>query len=143
MITLMYEANPLNEMAIINPKMCKQLSIQVEIEQRDEGPIPHVHVYLDKTRNPKNCAFVRLDRPEYSIHHKDGKKMTKNQKQEFIEIMNSLSSTFLSDINGNPVKTTWYQHAVHIWVETFEDGSLDKFNVDENGIIEPIDYSVL
>ena len=44
------EFESLNEMAIINPKMCKQLSIQVEVEQRDEGPVPHVHVYLDKTK---------------------------------------------------------------------------------------------
>ena len=53
------EFESLNEMAIINPKMCKQLSIQVEVEQRDEGPVPHVHVYLDKTRN-KTGTINRL-----------------------------------------------------------------------------------
>ena len=143
MIKLIYEANPLNEMAIINPRMCKQLSIQVEIEQRDEGPVPHVHVYLDKTRNPKNCAFVRLDKPEYCSHHKDGKVLNKKQKEEFIKIMNSTCATFLPNIYGDPVKTTWYQNAVHIWAETYEDGDLDKFNVDDKGVIEQLDYSSL
>jgi len=143
MIKLLYEANPLNEMAIINPRLCKQLSIQVEIEQRDEGPVPHVHVYLDKTRNPKNCAFVRLDKPEYCTHHKDGKKMNKQQKKEFIQLMGSPCDNFLPDINGNPVKVNWYQNAVHIWSETYEDGSFKKFKTDFNGIPIPPDYSTL
>lgn len=28
-------------MAIINPTLCKNASIQIEVEQRNEGPIPH------------------------------------------------------------------------------------------------------
>ena len=96
MITLKNEENlneniSLVEMAIINPKMCKQLSIQVEVEQRDEGSVPHVHVYLDKTRNKKNCSFVRLDKPEYCTHHKDGKPLNRKQKEEFIELMNHIA----------------------------------------------------
>lgn len=69
------------EIAIINPKMCKQLSIQVEIEQRDYGSIQHFHVYLDNTRNKKNCSYIRLDIPEYCCHHKDGKKLNKKKTE--------------------------------------------------------------
>ena len=141
MIQLRNENESLLEMAIINPKVCKQLSIQVEIEQRDEGPIPHVHVYLDKTRNPKNCAFVRLDKCEYSDHHKNGKTLNKKQKAEFIELMESMSgSHVMEDKKGNLVRANGYQSAVLIWSETYEDEKLDKFNVDDNGIIQTIDY---
>ena len=45
-------------MSIVNPTLCDQLSVQVEVEQRNEGPIPHVHVYLDKSRNPKNLHRI-------------------------------------------------------------------------------------
>lgn len=33
------------EMAIINPQFCKNRTIQAEVEQRNEGPIPHLHIY--------------------------------------------------------------------------------------------------
>ena len=128
-----YKDEPLIEMAIINPKMCKNLSIQVEIEQRDEGPVPHFHVYLDNTRNKKNCAYVRIDEADYCTHHKDGKTLNKKQKKEFIDLMKSDSGKFLADNNGNPVRATWYQIAVSIWVETYED-DYSKFNLDSRGI---------
>ena len=50
----------LTEMAIINPKLCRNSTIQVEIEQRNEGPIPHIHVYHDKTRNPKKMFICKI-----------------------------------------------------------------------------------
>ena len=53
-------------MEIINPVLCKNSSIEIEVEQRNEVIIPHMHVYLDKTRDPKNCAYVRLDKAEYA-----------------------------------------------------------------------------
>ena len=131
-------------MAIINPRLCKQLSIQVEIEQRDEGPIPHVHVYLDKTRNPKNCAFIRLDKPEYCKHHKDGKHLNKKQKQEFIELMNhTAKGIVIYNEEGSMFPANGYQSAVMIWSETYEDGDLSKFTLDETGIIITPDYSKL
>ena len=80
----------LTEMAIINPQLCKHRSVQVELEQRDEGPVPHLHVYLDKSHNHRNRAYVRLDKPEYAIHHKNGKRLTGKYKDDFIEIMTSL-----------------------------------------------------
>ena len=55
-------------MALINPQLTEQCGILVEVFQRDEGPIPHVHVFHDKTRNPKKRSWVRLDKPEYSDH---------------------------------------------------------------------------
>lgn len=45
-------------MAIIDSMLCKKSSN--EVEQRDEGLVPHLHVYLDKTRNPKNCGYIQL-----------------------------------------------------------------------------------
>ena len=149
MITIKNEDNlneniSLVEMAIINPKMCKQLSIQVEVEQRDEGPVPHVHVYLDKTRNKKNCSFVRLDKPEYCTHHKDGKPLNRKQKTEFIELMNHIAKgAVIYDKDGNMLPANGYQSAVMIWSETYEDGDLSKFTLDENGLIVTPDYSNL
>lgn len=143
MINLINENQYMCEMAIINPKMCKQLSIQVEVEQRDEGYVPHVHVYLDKTRNKKNCAYVRLDKPEYCTHHKDGKTLDKKQKEEFIKLMSSMTNLFIEDNNGNHVKLNWYQNAVIIWSETYEDGNLSKFQLNDDGTIMSIDYSCL
>ena len=91
MVKRIYNENQsLKEMAIINPRLCNQLTIQVEIEQRDEGPIPHVHVYHDKTRNPKECSYIRLDKCAYSEHHKDNKPLPKKLKNQFIELMNNM-----------------------------------------------------
>ena len=132
------------EMAIINPKLCKQLTIQVEVEQRDEGSIPHIHVYHDKTRNPKNCSYIRLDKCEYSTHHKDNKLLPNNLKKQFITLMNTnCRGTVMYDNNNKPVPATGYQAAVLTWADTFEDGSLDKFDLDKNGLIIQIDYSNL
>ena len=135
---------PLNEMAIINPKMCKQLTIQVEVEQRNEGEIPHVHVYHDKTRNPKKCSYIRLDTCEYSKHHSDNIPLPAKLKKQFVDLMNSnCRGYFIYDNKDKPHPATGYQAAVQIWAETFEDGSLDKFKLDDNGLIIQIDYSNL
>ncbi len=134
----------LKEMAIVNPKLCKQLTIQVEIEQRDEGPIPHLHVYHDKTRNPKKCSYIRLDKCAYSDHHKDNIPLPKKLKEQFVELMNSICrNSVMYDINNNIVPATGYQSAVLIWADTYEDGKLDKFKLDDNGLIKQIDYSKL
>lgn len=135
---------PLKEMAIINPKMCKQLTIQVEVEQRDEGEIPHVHVYHDKTRNPKNCSYVRLDKCAYSDHHKDNIPLPKNLKKQFIELMSAnYIGHYITDNTGKPYPATGYQIAVQTWAETFEDDDLSKFELDDRGLIKQIDYSNL
>lgn len=145
MVRRVYNENQsLCEMAIINPKLCNQLTIQVEVEQRNEGPIPHVHVYHDKTRNPKNCSYIRLDKCAYSEHHKDNKPLTRKLKSQFIELMDTIyTGHFIVDNDGNPHLATGYQIAVQTWSETFEDGNLSKFELDEHGLIKQMDYSEL
>ena len=129
------------EMAIINPKLCRNLTIQVEVEQRDEGPIPHIHVYHDKTRNPKKCSYVRLDIAEYAPHH-DIIPLPRKLKKEFLKYASAPSGDYMKDNEGNIVELTGYQSAVKTWVETFED-DYSKFQLDEKGIIVPLDYKDL
>lgn len=124
-------------MSTINPQLNRQLSIDVVVFDNDEGPIPHVHVYLDKTRDPRKCAVVRLDRAEYSTHHGEPVvKMNKNQKREFLRIMKSQWNSRLSSGTG-------YERAVDIWVDAFEDGSYEKFTLDTNGVPVMPDYETL
>lgn len=132
------DENYLIEMAIINPKLCKNLSIQVEVEQRDEGPIPHLHVYHNKSRNKKECSYIRLDKPEYSDHHKNSNlKLNKTQKNEFIRVMTEeIPSLLKNKLNG-------YEYAVETWVNTFEDGDYSKFNFDDDGNLIIPDYTLL
>ena len=131
-------------MSTINPQLNKQLGIDVAIYDTNEGPIPHIHVFLDKTRNPKNCAVVRLDKAEYSTHHGEPVvKMNKKQKDQFIRIMTSEWPGRYIEYNGHPVPATGYEYAVSIWVESFEDGSYDKFMFDSNGVLVMPDYSSL
>lgn len=135
---------PLNEMAIINPKMCKQLTIQVEVEQRNKGELPHVHVYHNKTRNSKECSYIRLDKCAYSEHHKDNIPLPTKLKRQFVSLMNqTCRGQFIYDNKDVPHPATGYQTAVQIWADTFEDGNLSKFELDDNGLIKQIDYSNL
>lgn len=136
------EEQYLYEMAIINPRMCRNLTIQVEIEQRDEGPIPHVHVYHDKTRSKRKCSCVRLDEAKYTIHHKGEKPLPKKLKEQFIELMNAPTNIFKDDKNGNPIRLNGHQSAVSIWQDTYGD-EYSHFEFDENGIPVTPDYSQL
>lgn len=131
----------LMEMAIINPRKCRNLTIQVEVEQRDEGPIPHLHVYHDKTRNQKKCSYVRLDEVDYAPFH-DKIVLPKKLKAQFIELMTEPSGDYIKDNNGDVIELTGYQSAVKTWVDTFED-DYGKFETDENGVVIPLDYSLL
>lgn len=130
------------EIAIINPQLCKQKGIQIELEQRDEGPIPHLHVYLDRNHNPRNCAYVRLDKAEYAPHHK-GKKLTGKDKKDFIEVMTRIwSKSFLKSKFTDEIKqATGYQAAVETWIDTF--GETVSFEYDEQGFPKIPDYSKL
>lgn len=136
--------NPIEAMAIINPKMCKNLTIQVEVEQRDEGPIPHMHIYHDKTRDPKKCSYVRLDEPSYSTHHSDNVPLPPNLKKQFIKVMTSPWPKQIIQTPTGYRPATGYEAAVDTWVDTFEgEGDYSKFNLDENGNLIPVDYSNL
>jgi len=126
--------SPIVAMSVINPQFCRNHTVQVELEQRDEGPIPHLHVYHDHTCNPKKCSYVRLDKAEYSPHH-PVIALPKNVKQEFIECMSKpWTKQYIASINGDIQIATGYEAAVSIWVDTYEGGSYSKFNLDENGI---------
>ena len=135
------EEEYLVEMAVINPSLCKQKGIQIELEQRDEGPIPHLHVYLDKTRNPRNCAYVRLDKAEYAPHHKNGKRLTGKDKKDFIEIMSNVwkKEYIQSEISEEIKQATGYEAAVKTWIDTF--GETVKFEYTEDGYPKMPDYS--
>lgn len=139
---LRLEEEYLVEMAIINPSECNQLTIQVEIEQRNEGPIPHLHVYHDKTRNKKKCSYIRLDELDYAPHH-IRIPLPRKLKKQFIYLMNLPADEYMKDKNGNIVELNGYQSAVRIWANTFENKDLSKFNLDENGIPITLDYKKL
>lgn len=131
-------------MAIVNPSLCKSKTIQVEIEQSNEGPIPHLHVYHDKTRSKSRCSYIRLDAPAYSEHHRSaGKKLPRKLKEEFIEVMETPWAKHVVQTAGGLRTATGYEASVGIWSETFEDNSLDKFNLDENGDLIMPDYTKL
>lgn len=131
-------------MALINPQLTEQCGILVEVFQRDEGPIPHVHVFHDKTRNPKKCSRVRLDKPEYSDHHGKIVIMPKKVKDEFIKIMTGIwKKHVVKNPDGTFRSATGYEAAVDIWVDTFEHGSYVKFPKDSKGNLVSIDYSNL
>ena len=125
---------PVEAMAIINPRFCEHLHIQAEIEQSREGPIPHVHVYMDKTRNPKKCAYVRLDKAEYSPHHSKTV-LDKNAKREFISLMNSIHPRELAISVTNPEnvhRASGYEQAVYTWMDSYP-GSEKFFAFDQDG----------
>ena len=129
--------------AVINPQSCNRKTIFVEVVQQSEGPIPHLHVYHDKTRDPEKCSYVRLDRAEYFTAHKGGKKLSDNLKKEFIEIMNEPWKKHIIETSSGYRPATGYEAAVEIWVDTYEHDSLDKFNTDEYGNIIQVDYTSL
>ena len=75
--------------SIINPRLCKKVSIEVAIEQHDtETTIPYLHVFLDNMWDLKNCVFVRLDKPEY-VPEKNSIRLSTKQKEELIYILTS------------------------------------------------------
>ena len=54
--------------------------------------------------------------------------------------MNSESNDFMETNDEKIVRLTGYQSAVKIWSDTFENGSFDKFTLDEKGIPIQLDY---
>lgn len=130
-------------MATINPQSLENKTIIVEVEQRNEGPIPHLHVYHDKTRNPKNCSYIRLDKVGYSEHHKMGKVLKDKLKEEFLEVMNEPWNKYIIETPSGYRPATGYEASVQIWSDTYEHGKLDKFRTNEDGTIFQLDYSEL
>lgn len=130
-------------MALINPQYTKKLTIQAEVMQGGEGPIPHIHVYHDKTR--KKCSYIRLDCPEYSDHHANNKNvpLPKKLKREFLELMDELWSGYVIKTPSGYRPATGYEAACYIWADTYEDGSLDKFKLDDDGNLITPNYKSL
>ena len=82
-------------LALINPRLCKKLSIKVAVEQHDtKTAVPYLHVFLDNTWNLKNCAFIRLDKPEY-VPEKNSKRLSTKQKEELIGLHQLLIKVIL------------------------------------------------
>lgn len=140
MYRIVADQEPILAMSVINPQRCRELNLQVQIVQGGEGPIPHVHVYLDKSLSSNNCAYVRLDRPEYSIHHKDGKHLSSAEKEKFLDIMNRLWRKQFTEsiITGQFKPATGYQAAVEIWKDTY--GETMPFEYDDEGYPLMPDY---
>ena len=53
-----------NEMAIVNPILCRVLSIQAEVEQKHGGTIPFLCCYHNKSQLKSECAYIRFDKTE-------------------------------------------------------------------------------
>lgn len=104
-------------LALINPELCKRSSIEVAIEQHDtETTIPYLHVFLDNMWDLKNCAFVRLDKPEY-VPEKNSIRLSTKQKEELIYILTSESKYhwITSTVDKNNIKiATGYEVAVQV-----------------------------
>lgn len=131
-------------LALINPRLCKKLSIKVAVEQHDtETTIPYLHVFLDNTWNLKNCAFVRLDKPEY-VPEKNPIRLSTKQKEELIYILTSESKYhwITSIVDKNNIKiATGYEVAVQVWTDTYEENN--KIQYDKNGFPVMPDYTRL
>ena len=110
-------------LALINPRLCKKLSIKVAVEQHDtKTAVPYLHVFLDNTWNLKNCAFIRLDKPEY-VPEKNSKRLSTKQKEELIYILTR------ECIDKSNIKAaTGYETAVQTWIDTYEGNNKIQYD---------------
>ena len=103
-----------------------KVSIEVAIEQHDtETTIPYLHVFLDNMWDLRNCAFVRLDKPEY-VPEKNSIRLSTKQKEELIYILTSESKYHwtTSIVDKNNIKiATGYEVAVQVWTDTYEENN--------------------
>ncbi|MCD7764177.1 MAG: hypothetical protein LUI14_13525 [Lachnospiraceae bacterium] len=138
----------------INPRMCDKYNINIEIEQRiseDElrnfpGSIPHMRICLDLSENPKQYAYIRLDKPEYLPECQSAD--ISKKKAAIIDVLSSPWHRYLMQShNTNQVRTaTGYEAAVNIWIDTYSDNNMFSdavFQYDENGFPVMPDYSLL
>lgn len=140
---------PIMAMATINPRLCLQRSIRIEVVQGGEGPNPHVHVYL----SDGSVAYISLTEPKYAKHHDTQSAiLNRKEKEEFIEIMITIwkkqfIEVFKLDENGNRLPevytryATGYEAAVSIWTDTYGGEDLFTYNNDGSPIMP--DYSQL
>lgn len=135
-------------MATINPQMQNNWAMHAVIFDRDEGPIPHIHVYHDASHD--KCAYVRLDTPEYSLHHDQKDPNLKNSplsKKQLANLIKLLSSPwpkhFIQLADGTIRVATGYEYCVTTWIDAYGDKESDKFTYDEAGNLVMPDYSKL
>ena len=91
----------------------------------------------------KNCAFVRLDKPEY-VPEKNSIRLSTKQKEELIYILTSESKYHwtTSIVDKNNIKIAiGYEVAVQVWTDTYEENN--KIQYDKNGFPVMPDYTRL
>jgi hypothetical protein len=124
----------ITEMAKINPPLHKRIMdrigfIYVSVPQGDEGPIPHMHIYHDRSLDNKKCSFIRLDKAEYSPHH-PMVPLPDKLRSSFMEIMRSIWPNYSVEVNGKMEVATGYEAAVDTWIETHGLADSIEFNRD-------------
>lgn len=140
--------HPIYAMSTINPKMQKGWAIEVVIYDNNEGSVPHVHVYHDATRD--KCAYIRLDKAEYSLHDDQNSPNSKNyplskkQLAQFIQVMSSPWPKHFIELNDGTIRVaTGYEYAVMTWIDAYGDKEADKFTWNEDGSPRMPDYLLL
>ena len=91
----------------------------------------------------KNCAFIRLDKPEY-VPEKNPIRLSTKQKEELIYILTSESKYHwtTSSVDKNNIKiATGYEAAVQVWTDTYEENN--KIQYDKNRFPVMPDYTRL
>lgn len=92
--------------------------------------VPYLHVFLDNTWNLKNCAFIRLDKPEY-VPEKNSKRLSTKQKEELIYILTrECNGNWIASIidNSNIKAATGYETAVQTWIDTYEGNNKIQYD---------------
>ena len=105
--------------------------------------VSYLHVFLDNTWNLKNCAFIRLDKPEY-VPEKNSKRLSTKQKEELIYILTrECNGNWIASIidKSNIKAATGYETAVQTWIDTYEGNN--KIQYDKNGFLVMPDYTKL
>lgn len=139
-----YNQEPIMAMATINPKLCEQKSIRLEVVQGGEGDKAHIHVYWNDGR----VSYVDLTAPIYAEHHhgKKGVPLNRKTRKEFIEIMSAVWNKyaielFKLDADGEPTDETYftratgYEAAVQLWIDTYDNDERFKFGKDGRPIM--------
>ncbi|MCD8108510.1 MAG: hypothetical protein LUE14_00170 [Clostridiales bacterium] len=138
--------------SIINPRLCDRYNMIVEIEQRifEEELVgfpvfmPHIHVCLDQSDNSEHSAYIRLDKAEYMSGFQSAK-INSEQKETLIKILSSPWDRYViqSRRTDETSVASGYQAAVDIWIDTYGDESMEKFQFNEAGFPVMPDYSFL
>lgn len=144
------DREPIMAMATINPQLCRQKSIRIEVVQGGEGNKAHVHVYWTDGR----ISYIDLTAPIYAEHHhgQKGDPLTRKTRDEFVDIMSAVWSKYAIELyklddEGKPTKETYfvratgYEAAVQLWIDTY--GMDERFEFEPDGRPIMPDYSAI